>query len=84
MSGTIDQLSLAQLFSEARTHNVFLDKPIGDATLKQIYDIMKWGPTSANCSPARILFLRTKEAKERRAELDPDEANHDTTAWFER
>ena len=65
MSGTIDQSSLDRLFREARTHNVFLDKPIGDETLNEIYELMKWGPTSANCSPARILFLRTKEAKER-------------------
>jgi 3-hydroxypropanoate dehydrogenase len=65
MSGTIDERSLDQLFREARTHNVFQDRPVGDDTLRQIYDLMKWGPTSANCSPARILYLRTKEAKER-------------------
>ena len=65
MSGIIDARSLDQLFREARTHNVFHDRPVSDDTLKQIYELMKWGPTSANCSPARILFLRTKEAKER-------------------
>ena len=65
MSATIDPRSQDQLFRQARTHNVFLDKPVGDETLRQLYELMKWGPTSANCSPARILFLRSKEAKER-------------------
>ena len=53
------------LFRKARTHNVWLDKPVADDLLRQIYDLMKWGPTSANCTPARILFLRTPEAKKR-------------------
>ncbi len=65
MSGTVSEQSLDQLFRKARTHNAFLDRPVGDEALKQVYELMKWGPTSANCSPARILFLRTKEAKER-------------------
>jgi 3-hydroxypropanoate dehydrogenase len=54
-----------QLFTEARTHNGFSAEPIPEATLRQLYDLMKWGPTSANCSPARIVFVRTPEAKER-------------------
>jgi 3-hydroxypropanoate dehydrogenase len=53
------------LFREARTHNAWLDQPVADELLRQLYDLMKWGPTSANCCPARILFLRTREAKER-------------------
>lgn len=53
------------LFREARTHSAWLDRPVGDFLLHQLYDLMKWGPTSANSSPARIIFLRTKEAKER-------------------
>jgi len=53
------------IFRKARTHISWLDKPVSDNLLHQIYDLMKWGPTSANCSPARILFLRTREAKER-------------------
>jgi 3-hydroxypropanoate dehydrogenase len=53
------------LFRKARTHVTWLDKPVSDDTLRQIYDLMKWGPTSANCTPARILFVRTREAKER-------------------
>ena len=53
------------VFREARTHSAWLDRPVEDALLHQLYDLMKWGPTSANCCPARILFLRTREAKER-------------------
>jgi 3-hydroxypropanoate dehydrogenase len=53
------------LFRQARTHNVWLNQPVSDDLLRQIYDLMKWGPTSANSSPARIVFLRTPQAKER-------------------
>lgn len=53
------------LFRNAHTHNVWLDRPVNDDTLRQLYDVMKWGPTSANSSPARIVFIRTPEAKER-------------------
>lgn len=57
--------ALDQLFRAARTYNSWLDRPVSDDVLHQLYDLMKWGPTSANASPARILFLRTPEAKER-------------------
>src|SRR5207253_4919660 len=57
--------ALDRLFRKARTHNAWLDRPVSDEVLRQLYDLMKWGPTSANCCPARILFLRTREAKER-------------------
>jgi 3-hydroxypropanoate dehydrogenase len=53
------------IFRNARTHRVWLDKPVGDETLRQLYEAMKWGPTSANTNPARFIFLRTREAKER-------------------
>ncbi len=65
MSHQLDDEALDILFRKARTHNEWLDKPVGDELLQQIYDLMKWGPTSANSSPGRILFLRTREAKER-------------------
>jgi 3-hydroxypropanoate dehydrogenase len=66
------------LFREARTYSVWLDRPVEDDLLYQLYDMMKWGPTSANCCPARILFLRTRSAKERlRPALQP--ANVDKT-----
>ena len=57
--------SLDILFRKARTHSAWLDKPVSDDTLRKLYDLMKWGPTSANSSPARIVFLRTSEAKQR-------------------
>ncbi len=53
------------LFRKARTHSAWLDRPVEDSLLKQLYDLLKWGPTSANCCPARVIFLRTREAKER-------------------
>ncbi|MGH9322750.1 MAG: malonic semialdehyde reductase [Vicinamibacteria bacterium] len=57
--------ALDQLFREARTHNVWLERPVSDDTLRQLYDLTKWGPTSANTSPARIVFIRTPEGKHR-------------------
>jgi len=59
--------SLDQLFREARTHNGWLNRPVSDEQLRRIYDLMKWGPTSANSSPARIVFLRSQDAKQRLA-----------------
>ena len=56
---------LDRLFRTARSYNAWLDRPVSDELLRQLYDLMKWGPTSANLCPARILFLRTREAKER-------------------
>lgn len=53
------------LFRAARTHNAWLDQLVSEETLAQLYDVMKWAPTSANCSPARFIFLRTRVAKER-------------------
>jgi 3-hydroxypropanoate dehydrogenase len=64
---TIDTAGLDLLFREARSHNKFSEEPIPDETLRQLYDIVKFGPTSANSSPARFLFLRSKEAKQRLA-----------------
>ena len=61
----LDRASLDQLFREARTNNGWLDRPVSDEQLRGIYELMKWGPTSANCSPARIVFLRSREAKQR-------------------
>jgi 3-hydroxypropanoate dehydrogenase len=73
MSHKLDDKVLDILFRKARTHTFWQDKPVSDDLLRQVYDLMKWGPTSANCSPARILFLRTREAKERlRPALSPN------------
>ena len=51
------------LFRDARSQNGFLDRPVAPALLRELYDLAKWGPTSANCSPQRIVFLTTPEAK---------------------
>lgn len=61
----LDRASLDQLFREARTNNGWLDRPVSDEQLRGIYELMKWGPTSANSSPARLVFLRSREAKQR-------------------
>lgn len=57
--------ALDTLFNAARTHNGWLDKPVSDAQLHQLYDLMKWGATSANTSPARIVFVRSAEEKQK-------------------
>ncbi|NYS77322.1 malonic semialdehyde reductase [Halomonas glaciei] len=62
---TIDQTAIATLFTEARTHNVWQDRDVSEETLRELYNLMHFGPTSMNCQPARILFLTTDEAKER-------------------
>ena len=54
-----------KLFRDARTHSAWLDKRVSDETLRDLYDALKWGPTSANASPARFVFIRTAKAKER-------------------
>lgn len=61
----LDQHSLDTLFAQARTHSAWLDKPVTDAQLHAIYDLMKWGPTSANSSPGRIVFVKSAQAKSR-------------------
>ena len=67
MAGLLNDQALDIIFRQARTHNGWLDKPVTDDLLQQLYELLKWGPTSANCSPARILFLRTAAAKQRLA-----------------
>ncbi len=59
--------ALKQLFLDARTQNGFLDKPVSDEQLRELYDIAKMGATSMNTQPMRVLFLRTKDAKQRLA-----------------
>ncbi|MBK9363911.1 MAG: malonic semialdehyde reductase [Rubrivivax sp.] len=56
-------VSTEQLFTAARTQNGYLDRPLADDTLRQLYELVKWGPTAANSSPARLAFVRSAEAK---------------------
>lgn len=62
---TLSTDALEQLFTAARTHNAWQDRAVPDSVLHQVYDLMKWGPTSANCSPLRIVFVRSPEGKEK-------------------
>jgi 3-hydroxypropanoate dehydrogenase len=63
--GRIDDAALDQLFREARTHNEWQARPVADAVLREVVDLAKMAPTSANTSPLRVIFVRTKEGKER-------------------
>jgi 3-hydroxypropanoate dehydrogenase len=63
----INDEALDTIFRAARTQNKWQDKPVSTAHLMALYDLLRMGPTSANCSPARFLFLTTAEAKERLA-----------------
>ncbi len=70
--------ALAQIFTEARTHNAFLDRPVPEALLVEALDLAKMGPTAANQQPLRVLFLRSREAKERlRPTLSPGQRRED-------
>lgn len=65
MTPVLPHNTLDQLFLSARTHFKWLPKPVTDEQLRQIYDLAKMAPTSANCSPARIVFVKTPEGKEK-------------------
>jgi len=65
MHTALDAETLAQLFSAARTHSAWQPREVSDAQLRAIYEAMKWAPTSANCSPARIVFVKSAQAKAR-------------------
>ncbi len=61
----LDEAALATLFTEARTYSTWTDQPVTDATIEALYHTLKFGPTSANSSPARFVFVRSEAAKER-------------------
>ncbi len=65
MSKVVSDDGLGLIFRDARTHNVWLDKPVDDALLEQVYSLAKMGPTSANMCPLRIVFVKSHAAKER-------------------
>ena len=78
MTGKLPSSCLDQLFRDARTHNAWRDQDVSEALLHKLVDLVKLGPTSANCSPARFLFVKSRDAKER---LKPhlSEGNRDKT-----
>ena len=61
------QTSTEDLFTQARTQNGYLPEPVAEQTIRELYELLKWGPTSANCSPARFQFVRSAAAKARLA-----------------
>jgi 3-hydroxypropanoate dehydrogenase len=65
---TLDDAALDQLFRMARTYRAWREQTVSDETLRAVYELMKWGPTSSNTCPARIVFVKTPEAK---ARLEP-------------
>jgi len=72
MKPTLPEASLDQLFRSAHTAHAFTTEAVPDATLHALYELLKWGPTSLNCQPARYIFVRSPAAKERlRACLSP-------------
>lgn len=72
----LDAVALDQLFREARTYNGYYDKPVSEEQLKAIWDLMKFGPTSANMLPARLVWVTTDEAKQKLAAVS-SEGNRD-------
>jgi 3-hydroxypropanoate dehydrogenase len=65
VGGILSDEALDLLFREARTHNSWDDQPVSDTVLRAVYELAKMGPTSANCSPMRAVFVTSREAKER-------------------
>ncbi|MBC7464853.1 MAG: malonic semialdehyde reductase [Bdellovibrio sp.] len=65
MRQSLSKESLQQLFTEARTHHTWTNKPVSDDTLHAIYDLTKWGPTSVNALPMRIVFVKSKQHKDK-------------------
>jgi 3-hydroxypropanoate dehydrogenase len=81
MGHAVVDAALDTLFREARTFTKWQPTPVTDQTLRDLYDLLKWAPTSANGAPARFAFLRTREAKERlRPALAPKNVEKTMTA----
>ena len=65
MGTPLDDIALDSIFRTARTQNKWLDKPVSNDQLLALYELMRWGPTSANCFPVRLIFVTSSAAKER-------------------
>ena len=72
MSAPLEDAALDQLFRTARSYNGYTDAPVTRAQMDAIWEVMKWGPTSANCLPARLVWCESAEAKEKLAALSSD------------
>ena len=81
MTQALDTAALATLFTEARSQNGWTSEPVSDDLLQQVYELARMGPTSVNCSPARFVFVRTPEGKERlKPALSPSNVDKTMTA----
>src|SRR5712671_2593595 len=69
MTYALDPAALDRLFRSARTYNEWSDEPVDESVVRELYDLLKWGPTSANCSPARFVWVRTAQGKSQLASL---------------
>jgi 3-hydroxypropanoate dehydrogenase len=72
MPARLDDATLGQIFTEARTRNGWDPTPLPESLLREIYELAKWGPTAANSTPARFVFVTSAEAKERLASVSSD------------
>src|ERR1700683_781680 len=72
MTSALNDQSLDQIFRSARTYNGWADTPVEEGVVRDLYNLLKWGPTSANCSPARFVWVRSAEGKAKLAELAMD------------
>jgi 3-hydroxypropanoate dehydrogenase len=72
MKSSIHRSALNQLFNEARTYNEWSERPVDEQTVRDLDDLLKWGPTSANCCPARFVWVRSAEGKAKLAALAMD------------
>src|ERR1700733_5731292 len=72
VSNAIQRSALNQLFNEARTYNEWSEKPVDEQTVRELYDLLKWGPTSANSCPARFVWVRSPQGKSLLASLAMD------------
>lgn len=81
MAHALGDDALDQLFRQARTHRSWLEQPVSDEVLHRLYELLKFGPTSGNCCPARIVFVKSPQAKERlRPALDEGNVGKTMTA----
>lgn len=81
MARGVDDTALDVMFRQARTHNAWLDKPVDDEVLRKVYELAKWGATGTNSCPMRIVFVKSKEAKEKlKACLDAGNVEKTMTA----
>ena len=81
MKGIVDQASLQQLFLDARSFNGWHETPVTEDQLRQLYDLLKMGPTAFNCCPGRFVFLQSPAAKERiKPHLRPNNISKTMTA----